>query len=65
MWFTSFHVRNVERNMLEVPLHRLGKGLIITKVVWLDMGRDKGAYQVSICMHIFMKRDVKALKIWL
>ena len=32
-WFTSFHVRNVERIMLEVPLHRLGKGLIITKVV--------------------------------
>ena len=40
-WFTSFHVRNVERIMLEVLLHRLGKGLTITNVVWLDMGRDK------------------------
>ena len=46
-----------------IPLHRLGKGLIITKVVWLDMGRGKGAYQVSISMHIFMKRGMKVLNI--
>ena len=35
------------QKILEVLLHRLGKGLI-TKVVWLDMGREKGVYQVSI-----------------
>ena len=53
-WFTSFHVRNAERIMLEVPLHRLEKGLTITKVVWFDNGRDKwGISGEHLCAHFY------------